>query len=187
VIVSLPLQTRIFTTPDLGGDEGDWAHLEVGWVHGPFMFGYEQMWGGPNGVAIVGGGEDDFDEMTGFSYSAACNLTGEPRGWKDGAWVPSVGPRPKDGPLSFLPEGRWELGLRYSNGDIDRKLFDNGYTTYAVSSQETRTFSTALFWEPCETFRVGLEWVKTIADDASAILGDEKRDSSFVLRLEVRF
>lgn len=187
VIVSNPLQSRIFATPDLGGDGGDWFHIDVGWTWGPVQFAYEQVMGTADDVPTLAGGKDEYDDLTAFSWSAFWNLTGEPRGWADGGFRPKTGPRPPDGPFSFLPAGRWELGGRYSNADIDRKLFLDGHTTYAVSSQETRTFSTALFWEPCDTLRIGVEWVKTIADDGIAAFGGEKRDDSFVLRLEFRF
>jgi hypothetical protein len=88
--------------------------------------------------------------------------------------------------------------VRYSNGDIDRDLFDAGWTTYDPSTQEVRTFSVLLGWRPAERARIAVGWVKTIADDALTVFGGRgpstvprvpggNRDSSYVLRLEVGF
>lgn len=188
VIVSTPLQSRVFDTSDLDADSGRWLHLEFGFTSGPFALGFERVTGSTDGVPVPGGGTEDMDDHTAFTWSAALNLTGEPRGWRDGAFVPATAARTAGGGLlPFLPEGRWELAARYSNGDLERDLIDTGYTTSGVSTQEVRTFSAALFWEPCARMRVGLEWVKTIADDDIAAFGATDRDSSFVLRLELRF
>jgi hypothetical protein len=187
VHISTPLQSQIFDTPDLDGDSGQWVHVELGYVCGPFQLGYERTVGSIDDVPIPGD-TANMDQLTGFSVGAALNLTGERRGWQGGAFVPATEPRRAGGGLlPWLPDGRWEIAARHSNADIDRDLFDLGYATYDVSSQETRTFSLAVSWEPCERARLAFEWVKTIPDSELSSLDGRNRDSSFVLRLEIRF
>ena len=86
--------------------------------------------------------------------------------------------------FDFLP-GRWEIGARYSNADIDRELFIYDFTYYGQSTQEVRTFSLNLNWQPRDQVRFSVEWVKTIADHDLVTFGDTDRDSSFMLRFEL--
>ena len=92
----------------------------------------------------------------------------------------------------------WEVGLRYSNGDIDRDLFRDGRTTYDPSTQEVRSFSAMIGWRPVERLRLAVGWVKTIADDSLTVFGGGppttvprapggNRDSSFLFRIEAAF
>ncbi len=92
----------------------------------------------------------------------------------------------------------WSLGVRYSNGDMDRDLFRTGWTTYDPSTQEVRTFSAMVAWRPADHLRVAVGWVKTIADDSLTVFGGGppttvprapggNRDSSFVIRIEASF
>jgi hypothetical protein len=187
VRIVTPLQATVFDTPDLDGDGGSWFQVEVGTSWGPFSFGFEDVVGSVDGVPVAGGGDEDFDELTGFTWFAAWNLSGEPRAWSDGAWTSEIGKAPDGTRPGFLPAGRWELAARYSNADIDRGLFDAGITRYGVSTQEVRTFSLALSWEPCTALRFLVEWVRTNADDDLGTFDGEDGDSSIVFRAELRF
>jgi phosphate-selective porin len=125
------------------------------------------------------------DQLTSFAVYASWNITGEEQVWESGGWK-----KPKKRSLSegcffdFLP-GRWEIGARYSNADIDRDLFIYDYTFYGQSTQEVRTFSLNLHWQPRDQMRFSVQWVKTIADQDLVTFGDTDRDSSFLLRWEL--
>ncbi len=189
VVLETPLGSTVFRTDDLGGDGGRWLHLDTGFAAGPVAAGLEVVRGSADGVPGRVGAAFDANQLTAWTASTAVSLTGERREWRDGAWK---------APVPGSPGGAWEFALRYSNGDIDRDLFHQGFTTYDPSSQEFRTFSTLLGWRPAEGVRVAVGWVKVIADDSLTVFGgpgprsfprsgDDDRDSSFVLRLEISF
>jgi len=90
------------------------------------------------------------------------------------------------GPVDFLP-GRFELAFRYSRSDIDRDLFDGGLTTFGISTQEVRTLSAELNWYDRGRTRVGLGFVRTIADQELGTFGDTDRDSTYFLRVDFLF
>jgi hypothetical protein len=183
-----PLRSTVFHTGDLGGSGGRWLLAEGGFAAGPVAAGLEVLRGVARGVRDPGGGTFTADEITAWTGSVALSLTGEERPWRDGRWER---PEARGG-------GAWEVAIRYSNGDVDRALFDEGVTTYDPSTQEVRTFSAVLGWRPFPGGRVALGWTKTIADDALSVFDGNgpsavprvsggNRDSSFVLRLEVDF
>jgi len=190
VVLRTPLGSTVFRTEDLDGDGGRWLHAETGLAAGPAAVGLEVVRGRASGVSRAAGGRVDMDQITAWSASAAISLTGERREWARGAWR---------APVPAGAGGAWEFAARYSNGDLDRALFDEGWTTYDPSTQEVRTFSALLGWRPCVGVRVALGWTKTIADDSLSVfgwrggpgpvprLGNDDRDSSFVLRVEVSF
>lgn len=195
VIVANPLEQRVFAMRDVDGEEGRHVHCELGWSRGPAMLAFERTVGGFEDVPVAAG-TNEMDEVNAFSVYGAWNLTGESWEWERGGWVSRDAAR--DGWLGrALPSGKWTLGARYSNADVDRDLIDAGLAVPLASSQETRSFSLGVFWEPCDTVRVGVQWVRTIADGALATFDDgatgrrfaedfsAKRDSSFVLRVEV--
>jgi len=188
VELTTPLGSTVFTTPDLDGSGGRWMHLEAGYARGPLAAGLEVIRGSADEVPVAGGGDLDMDQLTAWTASLGVSLTGERRGWREGAWTVET---PRRG-------GAWEIGLRYSNADVDRNLFRAGYAHYDPSTQEVRTFSAVLGWRPAEGVRVALGWVKTISDDTLTVFGGtnpdhparaggDGRDSSYVLRLEIAF
>jgi phosphate-selective porin len=125
------------------------------------------------------------DQLTSWVVYASWNITGEEQVWKSGGWVkPAEVPSGESSFFDFLP-GRWEIGARYSNADIDRDLFVYDYTYYGQSTQEVRTFSLNLNWHPRDQVRFSVGWVKTIADQDLTTFGDTDRDSSFILRFEL--
>ena len=125
--------------------------------------------------------DEDIDQLISWVWYGSWNITGEEQRWENGGWAALP---PSEG--TWL-RGRWELAARYSNADIDRDLFDYGYTDYDPSTQECRTFSIALNWYPIPHTRVSLGWIDTIADDDLTTFGGSDRDSSFSLSLELRY
>jgi phosphate-selective porin len=114
--------------------------------------------------------------------------------WEQGRWLPPVidaGPDDKRQIFDFLrfldPLGCLEIAFRYANADIDRKLFDLGFTDYSISSQEVRTATLNLNWYPKAGLRISGAWVKTIADDFLNSFEGTNRDSSFALRIMLTF
>ena len=180
LVITNPLESRIFTTPDLDGDSGQWLHLEAGFHYGPFMIGVEDVSGAANDVPVSAGDDEDFDQLTTWVAYGSWNITGEEYRWENGGWL-------QPSQSGSWPYGRWEITVRYSNADMDRDLFDFGYTSYGVSTQECRAFSTFLNWYPCRYSRVAFGWVRTIADDDLETFDGDDRDSSFVLSLEVHY
>jgi len=190
LVLQNPLRNTVFRTSDLDGNGGRWLHLETGYARGRLAAGLEVVRGEASGVSRSAGGSIDMDQLTAWTATAAFSLTGADREWKGGAWT---APTPRG------PGGSWELALRYSNGDMDRSLFDQGYTTYNPSTQEVRSFSALLAWRPWKGVRFATGWVKTIADDSLSVFGfpggrssvprqgNDDRDSSYVFRVEVAF
>jgi hypothetical protein len=185
VILATPFESTVFRTPDLDGDSTEWRHIELGFASGPFRAGWERVSGSTDDVPIGGGLKTDMDQLTAWTLFASINLTGEEQVWDRGGWRRPRS-RSEDGGWLPLP-GRWEIGARYSNADIDRSLFDYGYTGYDPSTQEVRTFSLDLNWHPNDRAALTLGWVKTLADHELATFGGTNRDSSFVLRLGLTF
>jgi hypothetical protein len=184
VILATPLESIVFRTPDLDGDSQRWLHLELGYRNGPFRAGWERVTGSTNNVPVTGGTKD-MDQLTAWSLFAAYNLTGEEQGWERGHWAFAS---PEEGGSGWISiPGRLELAARYSNADIDRNLFDYGFTSYDPSTQEVRTFSLDLNWYPSDRTALSAGWVHTLADHELATFGDTSRDSSFVLRLGLTF
>ena len=183
--LATPFESRVFKTRDLDGDSGQWIHYEFGYHRGPFRLAYEHVSGTADDVPVGRGRKEDMDQLTSWVVYASWNITGEEQVWKSGGWVkPAKAPSGKSGFFDFLP-GRWEIGARYSNADIDRDLFVYDYTYYGQSTQEVRTFSLNLQWQPRDQVRFSVGWVKTIADQDLVTFGDTNRDSSFLLRFEL--
>ncbi len=183
--LATPFESRVFRTRDLDGDSGQWIQYEFGYHRGPFRLAYEYVSGTADEVPVGRGRDEDMDQLTSFVVYASWNITGEEQVWKSGGWVkPEKRSPAEEGLFNFLP-GRWEIGARYSNADIDRDLFIYDYTFYGQSTQEVRTFSLNLNWQPRDQMRFSVQWVKTIADQDLETFGDTDRDSSFLLRWEL--
>ncbi|MEW6743876.1 MAG: porin [Planctomycetota bacterium] len=183
ILVATPLESTVFVTPDFEGDAARWIHLEAGWAGGPVRFGGEVIRGEVSSVPLPAGGELDMDQLTAWTAYASWVVTGQEITWKRGAW---------QHPLASVPaEEGWqdavEVAARYSNADIDRSLFDAGYTSYDPSTQEVRTFSLDVNWYFTQRLRFAAGWVKTLADHELTTFGGTSRDSSFVLRAELAF
>ena len=55
------------------------------------------------------------------------------------------------------------------------------------STWQAHSYTLALFWEATRNIRIGLEASKTVTEDRIAIFGDSKRDTAFMLQLELKF
>jgi hypothetical protein len=182
VHVETPLEQTVFTTPELQSDGGRFMHLDLGARYGSFRMGVEMVEGRLEHTALPGGGHQTFDELGAYSVFTACNFTGPAPRWHRGGWQ-GYGPEDFDRGQA-LPV---ELAFRFSNGDIDRDLFNVGITTYDPSTQEVRTFSAALTAYLCPLSRIGIQWTNVIADHELTTFGGENRDSSLALRFDQRF
>ena len=190
VVLLTPPGNTVFRSEELNGSRGRFGHVDLGFAYGPVGLGLETVRGEAKNVPTLAGGQLDMDQMHAWTGTLAVSITGEERRWERGAWV---------APEPLRPWGALEAALRYSNGDMDRALFDEGYTTYDPSTQEVRTFSAVLGWRPCAGLRIAFQWVKTIADDSLTVFGwpggsrtmpragNDDRDSSFVMRFEFGF
>lgn len=196
LVVATPLQTVLFTTSELRGENTAWVLLEAGWRHGPMRFGVESTRGLISDVELPGGGHHDIDQLFAFTVYASCFLSGDQPAWQGGRWTrhsraKSRAPaderdeatrivlRPSEMPI--------ELAARYSNGDLDRSLFDLGFTTYDPSTQEFRTFSANVIFHVMPGTRLFLGGERTIADHELSVFGGANRDTSFLVRLEINF
>jgi hypothetical protein len=83
--------------------------------------------------------------------------------------------------------GTVEVAVRYMNSERDRRLFDQGVTSEAVSSQEFRAFDVAVNWWPVRTFRATFHLTRTIADGDLGVFGGGGRDTSFAMRFQLDF
>ena len=95
--------------------------------------------------------------------------------------------RPLDGTGSEKGFGAVEVGVRYSNMDIDRDFFRFGFTNEWASSQEARTFSSVVHWYPISNMRFSVTFVRTLADDDPASLGGQGRDNTWMLQGQYQF
>lgn len=183
-VVSNPVQTRVVDLPDLDGRRGRGLHFEAGWSHGPFQLGVEHALSTVRDVRIPGG-RTDVDELRATSWYFAWCLTGERLGWSDGRLVAE--PRGPADACCFLPPGRWIVSGRFSTVEAGRDVFDVGIARRGPSAWETMSYTLALTWEPSPAVRVTAGMVKTVAEDALDAFGGTKRDTSLVLRAELRF
>jgi len=122
---------------------------------------------------------------------ALWRLTGEPYDSRPfrhrDAHRPSRPARPLDGPPGERGFGAVELACRYANGDMDRDFFTLGFTSYDVSSQEFRTLSGGLNWDPTPWLRISGEVVRTIADQRPGVFDSHGRDTSGLARVQLAF
>lgn len=186
ILLTNPVESTVFTTRDLNGESSRFVHVEAGTTFGPLSLAAERVIGEVEDVASGPSTSDDIDELTAYSILAAWNLTGESARYERGRFLRPHSGAPRHLAILDSFPGRLELAARYSNADIDRNLFDYGYTAYDPSTQEVRTFSVALNWYTGST-RVGLGMVRTIADHELSTFGGTNRDTSYMLRLESTF
>ena len=194
ISLDTPLNSNVFSTADLDGESAGWLRAEVGWHWGPFRMGAERVEGAVYDVKINGGDKEDFDQLNSWSAYGSWFITGQRVRWNQGRWLPPIidaGPDHKRQIFDFLkfldPLGGLEIAFRYANADIDRNLFDLGFTDYSISSQEVRTATLNLNWYPKPGLRISGAWVKTIADDFLNSFEGTNRDSSFALRAILTF
>jgi hypothetical protein len=180
VVVSTPHESTIMRTPRLDGDGGSWLLWEVGYTEGPFRVAFARVDGTAEDVPTFGRQKDDFDDLTAWTVQASYSLTGGRAMAGSGRWWTE--PAEERGAW-----GDWEVAARYSNSDLDRKLFDFGYVTPGLGTQEVRTGTWSVSWRPDDVMRISLALMNTIADEDLATFGGTRRDYSVLLRLELVF
>ena len=188
--VTTPLRNTAFTVKTLHADRFEGFHLGIGMEWGPFRLIHENLRAGF--VDLEGGGDRNFrNELHGWTASLTVLFTGEsydsrPYRLRDGrgAGFPKC---PLDGDGESQGIGAIEAGVRYSNGDIARELFEAGFTDDRTSSQEFRSFSAVVSWYPTSWLRASLEFVRMLLDDDPAEFGGQGRDNSWVFRIQYDF
>lgn len=190
--IATPLRNKLFVTPDLRAEEGYFIHYTAGSDMGPFRITYELVEGSLVGLETPQGKKSLRGQIGSWEATASWLLTGEIydsrpfRIREGGARVHPARPL-WGGPAHKRGPGAFELAIRYTNADMDRDFFRFGVTNYVQSSQEFRTFTGALNWYATSSFRVTVEFTRTIADQGPAAFSGRNRDTSFVLRLQYAF
>ncbi|UCE85818.1 MAG: hypothetical protein JSU66_16060 [Deltaproteobacteria bacterium] len=187
--VDSPLGTSLFNVGRFKADDSGFLHWTVGIDAGPVRIAAERVDGGYSDVELAVG-DEDFDDVSSWQASFHWMITGEhyaTRAYRQISPRQEFPARPLFGEADEKGFGAVELGVRYSNFDIDRAFFDFGFTSEAQSSQEARTFSAAVNWYPSANFRFGFEYVRIIADDDPGSLGGQGRGNNWVLRGQYQF
>ena len=186
VLAATPAQTPVFRTGRVEIDGGRWVHFDAGWGSGPIRIGFEKVFGRVDDVEDRSGGSADHDNLRAYSLFARWNLTGDDGVRREGSWATGPGPSPQS--CSCLPAGTWEVAGRFSVGTFGRDFFNDGLAaTGGPSTWQAMTYTAGIFWEPTPNTRIGFECVKTVTEDALAAFGGTKRDTTFILRLEMQF
>jgi hypothetical protein len=190
--VATPLRNKLFLTPRLDADEQRFFVLGYGLDLGPVRVIHELTRGSLEGVRSPGGARVDLDDqITAWQILVSWRITGEPYDSRPfrrrDAHRPDFPRRPLDASGDERGFGAVELSFRYANGDIDRDFFDLGFTSFTQSSQEFRTATVGLNWDPTPWLRVSGEVVRVIADQFPAVFRSHGRDTSGMARVQVAF
>jgi hypothetical protein len=190
--VANPLRNKLFLTSRLDARGRSFFVLGYGVDLGPFRLIHEFTRGGLEDVRVPGGGRRDLDDqITAWQIVVSWRLTGEPYDSRPfrhrDAHRPTAPARALDGEGDERGFGAVELSFRYANGDIDRDFFTLGFTSFNVSSQEFRTATVGLNWDPTPWLRVSGEVVRTIADQFPAVFRSHGRDTSGLVRVQWAF
>jgi hypothetical protein len=190
--VATPLRNKLFLTSRLDARGRSFFVLGCGVDLGPLRVIHELTRGSLQGVRIPGGGRRDLDDqITAWQILVSWRVTGEPYDSRPfrhrDAHRPTPPARPLDGEGDGRGFGAVELSFRYANGDIDRDFFTLGFTSFNLSSQEFRTATVGLNWDPTAWLRVSGEVVRTIADQFPAVFRSHGRDTSGLVRVQWAF
>lgn len=187
-------RNRLFETTTIDADSAEWWHFGWGIDAGPFRLIHEWSKGSLYDVDLGASTIDLDDQLTTMQISLGVRIHGPDHDTHPSRLRPDLTrldwSLPEEGvpPFpDFTFPGEVELAVRYSNGDMDRRLFELGLADYAVSSQEFRTWTGAVSIRPSRNLRVQLEVVRVIADQRPAAFERGNRDTSFGLRLEYSF
>jgi hypothetical protein len=190
--VATPLRNKLFLTSRLEAQDHRFLVAGYGVDLGPFRVIHEFTRGSLEGLRIPAGGRDDFDDqITAWQVLVSWRVTGEPYDSRPYRRRESHRPPPParslDEPAGERGFGAVELAFRYANGDLDRDFFTLGFTNFNQSSQEFRTVSVGLNWDPTVWLRVSGELVRVIADQFPATFRSHGRDTSGLVRMQLSF
>jgi hypothetical protein len=184
-----PAGTTLFTVPRFEADSSDFLSWTAGIDAGPVRVAGSMVTGGYTDVRTALG-DQDMDQVKSWETTVNWMLTGEryaTRAYRQISPRQKFPARPMDGTGSDKGYGAVEIGLRYSNMDIDRDFFNFGFTSFTQSSQEARTFSSAVHWYPISNIRFSAAFVRTLADDDPAALGGHDRDNTWMFQGQYQF
>ena len=199
--VATPLRNKLFDTDRLDGRGGRAWHLGLGVDFGPLRVVHETVRSGIADLRLPSGVRADLDDqITSWHLLVAWRITGEPydsRPFRQRELRRPTPPRrPLDGEGEAAGLGAVELAFRYANGDIDRELQTQGLVARNPnapppenfqSSQEFRTATIAINWDPTAYLRVSGELVRVIADQYPAAFDSHGRDTSGLVRVQYTF
>ena len=191
--INTPLRTSMFNMGRNQARASYNRHVGWGFDAGSVRFMHEWTAGWLRDLETPFGKKNFANELKAWGMSVSVMLTGEtydtrPYRAREGR----TGPfpiHPMDGEGEDAGGGAFELGVRYSNADIDRRFFDFGILSYIGSSQEFRFFEGAATWYPTSYLRVTFMVERVIADDHwdPITLEPSGRDTSFMLRVQYDF
>ena len=199
--VATALRNKLFDTDRLDGRGGTTWNLAFGIDFGPIRIVHETVRSGIEGLLLPNGLREDLeDEITSWHPLVAWRITGEPYDSRSFRQRDDRRPTPPhrtiDGGSDTEGWGALELAVRYANADIDRDLQTLGLVAIDPSapppenfrsSQEFRTFSIGLDWDPTAYLRVSGILVRTIADQHPAAFDSHGRDTSGLVRAQLVF
>jgi hypothetical protein len=189
--VATPLRNKLFRTARLDGDRTSSWVVGYGLDLGPIRAVHEFTRVALYGVRTPEGEKTDLEELTAWQVLVSWRISGEPYDSRPvrarGHWRGALPARPLCAKAGERGPGALELAFRYANGDIDRDFFGFGFTDFDDSSQEFRVAAVGLNWDPCSWLRVSGEVARTIADNHPAVFDSHGRDTSGLVRVELRF
>jgi hypothetical protein len=199
--VATPLRNKLYDTERLDGRGGQTWHLGLGVDFGPLRVVHETVRGGIDDLRLPTGLRADFDDqITSWHILVAWRVTGEPydsRPFRQRELRRPTPPRrPLDGEGDAAGWGAVELAFRYANGDIDREFQSQNLVPRNPSapepenfrsSQEFRSVTVGINWDPTAYLRVSGEVVRVIADQYPAAFDSHGRDTSWLVRVQYCF
>jgi hypothetical protein len=200
--VATPLRNKLFDTERLDGRSGETWALGFGVDFGPLRIVHETVKGGISDLLLPSGLREDIeqDEITSWHVLVAWRITGEPydsRPFRQrDLRRPTPPRRPLDGDGDAKGWGAFELAVRYANADIDRDFQTFGLIAIHPtvtgpegfqSSQEFRSFTFGINWDPTVYLRVSGEIVRVLADQHPVAFDSHGRDTSGLVRVQYVF
>ncbi len=200
--VATPLRNKLFDSGRLDGRRGETWQLGFGVDFGPLRIVHETVKAGITGLLLPSGIREDIedDEITSWHVLVAWRVTGEPYDSRPFRQRDLRRPTPPRRPMDGEGDGRgWgalELAVRYANADIDRDFQTFGLiVAHPVvsgpegfsSSQEFRTLTFGINWDPTAYLRVSGEVVRVIADQHPVVFDSHGRDTSGLIRVQYAF
>ena len=199
--VATPLRNKLFDTERFDARGGGVWNLGFGVDFGPLRIVQEILRLSIDDVLLPSGDRyDSEDENHSWHLLVAWRVTGEPydsRSFRQRELRRPTPPRrPLDGEGDAAGWGALELAVRYANGDIDRNFQEFGLIAIHPvvsgpegfrSSQEFRTFTFGINWDPTAYLRVSGLVVRVLADQHPIAFDSHGRDTSGLVRVQYVF